>query len=235
MNNNTNFKTFFLISNEKLIIIVNDILKKQIVYKKEFLIDVSTYNFDLSLIEKFLNNHIFEIEKTLNNFINNIYLIVDHKDFFSIEISLKENNYGNSIDFKKIGHLLAEAREQCKKTINDRKIIHMIIDNYLIDNKKFNHLPEDTKCDFFSLDLRIICFSNELIRNLEEIFKKYQISVDQILYYKYFQNFKKLNNKNDIFNIAEEVLAGSNQNEAFITSKITKKLGFFEKFFFFFS
>ncbi len=82
MNNNTNFKTFFLISNEKLIIIVNDILKKQIVYKKEFLIDVSTYNFDLSLIEKFLNNHIFEIEKTLNNFINNIYLIVDHKGFF---------------------------------------------------------------------------------------------------------------------------------------------------------
>lgn len=235
MKDNINFKTFFMISNKKLVVAVYDILRKKIVYKKELLIKSLSTNIELSYVQNFLDDHIYEIEKIYNIFINNIYLIVENEDFFSVKVSLKKNNYGNSIDYKKINHLVFEAKNQCEKTINDRKIVHIIIDNYLIDKKNFLFLPNDIKCDFFSLDLSIICLSNRFIKSLEDIFKKYQISIIKILNYHYLNNFKELNGKNDIFVTAEEILNGSNKNEVFITNKSTKYKGFFEKFFFFFN
>ena len=70
------------------------------------------------------------------------------------QVSLKRDNYGNSVNFEKINYLVHEAKNQCKKTINDRKIVHIIIDNYLIDGKNFFYLPNNIKCDFFCVDLR---------------------------------------------------------------------------------
>ena len=235
MKDNISFKTFFIISNEKLEIAVYDFLKKKTLYKKELYIKDTSNDIKLPLIQNFLDNHIYEIEKILNNFINNIYLIIENKDFFSVKVSLKKNNYGDLIDYEKINHLVFEAKNQCKKTINDRKIVHIIIDNYLIDKKNFLYLPNDVKCDFFSLDLNIICLSNRFIKNLEDIFRKYQISIAKILSYHYLNNFKELQGKYDIFDTAEDILNGSNKNEVLITNKSSKNKGFFEKFFFFFN
>ena len=235
MSNNINLKTFFLISNKKLAITVYDISKKKNIFTKALLIKNFSSSAELYLIENFLDNYIYEIEKIINSFINNIYLIIENEDFFSVKVSLKKNNYGNSINYEKINYLVYEAKNQCKKTINDRKIVHIIINNYLIDGRNFFHLPNDIKCDFFSIDLNIICLSNELIKNLENIFKKYQISINKILNYNYLNNFKELNDKNDIFKIAEEISNGCNKNEVLITDKSSKNMGFFEKFFFFFN
>ena len=233
--NDNNLKTFFLISNKKLSITVYDTLKKKNFFTKEILIKNTSSSVELSLIQSFLDNHIYEIEKIIDNFINNIYLIIENEDFFSVKISLKENNYGNLITYEKISHLVYDAKNQCKKTINDRKIIHILIDNYLIDEKNFFYLPQNIKCDFFSIDMNIICLSNRFIKNLEEILKKYQISIIQIMNYHYLNNLKELSDTKSIFNIAEEILNGSNKNEVLITNKSSRNKGFFEKFFFFFN
>ena len=235
MSDNTNLKTFLLISNEKLAISVYDIFKKKNVFSKEILIKNTKSSSQFSLIQNFLDDHIYEIEKMINNFINNIHLVIENEDFFSVKISLKKNNYGNTINYEAINHLVYEAKNQCKKTINDRKIIHILIDNYLIDEKNFFYLPNKMKCDFFSIDINIICLSNRFIKNLEDILKKYQISIIKILSYHYLNNLKELNDTNSIFKIAEEILNGSNKNEVLITGKSSKNRGFFEKFFFLFN
>lgn len=235
MSDNTNLKTFFLISNKKLAITVYDVLKKKNVFTKEILIENTKSSSQFSLIQNFLEDHIYEIEKMMDNFINNIHLVIENEDFFSVKISLKKNNYGNTINYETINHLVYEAKNQCKKTINDRKIIHILIDNYLIDEKIFFNLPHDMKCDFFSIDINIICLSNRFIKNLEDILKKYQISIIKILSYHYLNNLKELNDTNSIFKIAEEILNGSNKNEVLITGKSSKNKGFFEKFFFLFN
>ena len=235
MSDNTNLKTFFLISNKKLAITVYDILKKKNVFTKEILIENTKSSSQFSLIQNFLEDHIYEIEKMMDNFINNIHLVIENEDFFSVKISLKKNNYGNTINYEAINHLVYEAKNQCKKTINDRKIIHILIDNYLIDEKNFFYLPNNMKCDFFSIDINIICLSNRFIKNLEDILKKYQISIIKILSYHYLNNLKELKDTNSIFKIAEEILNGSNKNEVLITGKSSKNRGFFEKFFFLFN
>ena len=83
-------------------------------------------------------------------------------------------------DLKSLNYLLYEAKDYCRKTIDDRKIIHMIINNYQIDNKSYPFFPIDVSGNNFSIDISFICISNRLIKKLEKILKKYHISLSQL-------------------------------------------------------
>ena len=233
MDNDTNFESYLYISPKKLII---SVIKKETfesIYKNEKIIDFDNQT-KLDVIDKFLSQNIFSIEKTLRNFIKKINLIITSEDFLPIEISLKNNNHGRSISQKNLTYLLNEAKDQCKKTLQNKKIIHMLIKNYLIDNENYNFLPNEIKCNFFSLDIKFICLPNDLVKIFEEVLSKYHISVNQLLSADYLEDYFN-NNEIDIFNKASRVIAGCNLNEVKIIDKIPKKSGIFERFFNIFS
>ena len=139
------------------------------------------------------------------------------------------------INLKSLSYLINEAKENCKKTIDERRIIHLIINNYKINNENYSSLPKDLNTKSLSLDLKFICLSNEIIKNLEEILNKYQISLSQIVDADYISEF--LNNKNNknIFLMTKKILSGYNPNEVLLVNKSNKNKGFFEKFFNLFS
>ncbi|MDC3014862.1 hypothetical protein OAZ84_02500, partial [Candidatus Pelagibacter sp.] len=116
----------------------------------------------------------------------------------------------------------------------NKKIIHFLIEKYLIDNKFFTTLPENVNCNIFSLDTEFICLSKNLIENIEKILKKYHISLNQILSASYVEKFKD-NTDNTIFTTASRIISGHNSNEVLLIGKINKKQGFFERFFNFFN
>ena len=76
--------------------------------------------------------------------------------------------------------------------------------------------------------------SNQIINNLKRIFSRYEISITKILSFNYLKSLNGSEN-DDIFEIAEKCLNGLNRNEIFLVKKDQKMLGFFEKFFNFFS
>ena len=92
---------------------------------------------------------------------------------------MKNNNHGKLISQENLIYLLNEAKDQCKKTLQNKKIIHMLIKNYLLDNNSYTYLPDETKCNFFSLDIKFICLPNNLVKILEEVLSKYHISINQ--------------------------------------------------------
>ncbi len=143
-------------------------------------------------------------------------------------------NYENHINSKSLNYLLHEARDCSKKTINDRKIIHMIIKNYQVDKNNYSSFPKDIKCKDFSLHVEFISISNNLIINLENILKKYQISLTQIVSGAYVNQFL-LDNERDTLIMAEKIKNGHNPNEVLLAEKTLKNQGFFEKFFNFFN
>ena len=91
----------------------------------------------------------FKIWKNFKNFIKNIYIILDSKEFFPVRISLKKNNNGNLINSTSLIYPLNNLKNSFKSNYNDKKIIHILIENYLIDNKKYLSLPKNLKCNFF--------------------------------------------------------------------------------------
>ena len=138
MDNNLNFETYFLISDKKFLINVYD--KKNL--KSIFYDEKLNHNFNgklnSDLINIFLDENIFKIEKLINGFVKNINLIIETDEFVPIDISIKKNNSGDVLKKNFLVHLLNEVKQICKNTMEDKKIIHMIIENYLIDDKKFS-------------------------------------------------------------------------------------------------
>ena len=113
-------------------------------------------------------------------------------------------------------------------------MIHLIIENYVIDEKHFSNLPKNLKCRNFSLDLKFVCLSDNLFKSFEQILKRYQISLKRVASYNYVKKFID-EDSSDIYNLSKKIIQGSFENEVLIVNKNNKKQGFFERFFNFFS
>jgi hypothetical protein len=234
MTNKVDFQAYLYLNYNQFIIYVVEILTNEKIYSEKLTIEENSKELKFDKLEKFLNSNIFKIEKKLDNFIKDIYVILDSNEFHSIKLSIKKDNNGNLINSEALIHPLNDLKNLCQSNLQNKKIIHFFIDKYLIDNKFYTTLPENVNCNIFSLDTEFICLSKNLIENIEKTLKKYHISLIKILSASYLEKFKD-NTDNTIFTTASRIISGHNSNEVLLTGKITKKQGFFERFFNFFN
>ena len=234
MNEDIIFDTLLFVSPTKLSIAVFKKSNLEKIYLEELLInnDLNQINFDK--LNDFLDKNIYKIEKILKKFIKKIYLIIDYNDLFNVQLSIKRNNYGDLLTSNILTYALNEAKDQCKENFYKRRIVHFLINNYIIDGEYYSQLPKDKKCKNFSLDLKFICLPENFIKILEQTLKKYQISLNRIISADYIKDFFQ-GDKEDIFNLSMKIIDGCNENEISLVDKNTQNKGFFEKFFNFFS
>ena len=228
------FQTYLYLNNTQYIIYVTDNKTNEKIYSEKLAIEENSTEFKFRKMDEFLDSNILKIEKKLDSFIKDLYVILDSKEFHSIRLSIKKDNNGNLINSEALIHPLSDLKNLCQSNLLNKKIIHFFIEKYVIDNKFYTSLPENVKCNIFSLDTEFICLSKNLIENIEKILKKYHISINQILSAGYLEKFKD-NTDNTIFTTASRIIAGHNSNEVLLTGKINKKQGFFERFFNFFN
>ena len=228
------FQTYLYLNNTQYIIYVTDNKTNEKIYSEKLAIEENSTELKFRKMDEFLDSNILKIEKKLDSFIKDIYVILDSKEFHSIKLSIKKDNNGNLINSEALIHPLSDLKNLCQSNLLNKKIIHFFIEKYVIDNKFYTSLPENVKCNIFSLDTEFICLSKNLIENIEKILKKYHISINQILSAGYLEKFKD-NTDNTIFTTASRIIAGHNSNEVLLTGKINKKQGFFERFFNFFN
>ena len=218
MENNLNFDVFLFLSSKRIILSVHQVKDFKSIYNHEIFINNIDNEIDYEKLDNFLNENIFKVEKILDNFVKHINIIIETKDLFTVNISVKKNNHNKIIDPNTITYLLNDAKNQCDKTIEDKKIIHVLIDSYLVDNKIYYDLPDKIDCENFSLDLSFICFSNKLIKKIEEILKKYQIAINQLLSADYVNKFLQ-NKDTDLFDMSKKIINGYNKNEVKLVRK----------------
>ncbi len=234
MENDLNFEVFLFFSPEKIVLSVNHKTDFKLIFKDEIFFENSSTQLNFDKLDSFLNENIFKVEKILGNFVEKINIIIETSDFFNLQISMKKHNYNENIDSNIILYLIKSAKYQCEKTIKNMRIIHILIDNYLIDNVRFTELPPNQKCKNFSLDISFICLPDELIRGVEKTLKKFQISVNQILSASYVDKYVTDRGIN-FFKMTSKIIGGHNKNEVKLVTKTSKNKGFFEKFFNLFS
>tara|TARA_Y100000591_G_scaffold197430_1_gene170828 strand:+ start:635 stop:1336 length:702 start_codon:yes stop_codon:yes gene_type:complete len=233
MTNNSENKIFLLLGFDKFVIVVLN-SNNEFVYKKETLTNNKSNQIDLDFLDNFLSENIFKIEKELNEFVENIFLIIAHQNIFSIYLSVKNKFDNIIINSNSINKLLLEAKNCCKKTLENLEILHMKIDQFYIDGTYFKTLPEKKNYKNLSIEISYICLPKKISKTIEDVLGKYQVSINRILSFDYLDSF--LNNKSDnLYSIALKILNGFNENEVHITNKNIKKLSFFEKFFNFFN
>ena len=234
MTKKVDFQTFLYLNHNQFIIYVAEILTNDEIYSEKLVVEENSLESKFSRLDEFLDSNIFKIEKKLNSFIKDIYVILDGKEFHSIKLSIKKDNNGNPINSETLIHPLNDLKNLCQSNLQNKKIVHFLIEKYMINNKFYKTLPENVNCDIFSLDTEFICLSKNLIENIEKILKKYHISLNQILSASYVEQLND-NTDNSIFTTASRIISGHNSNEVLLSGKNNKKLGFFERFFNFFN
>ena len=228
------FQTYLYLNNTEYIIYVINKKTNEKIYSEKLEIEENSTELKFNKLDEFLDSNILKIEKKLNSFIKDIYVILNSKEIHSIKLSIKKDNNGNLINSDALIHPLSDLKNLCQSNLLNKKIIHILIEKYVIDNKYYKSLPENINCNIFSLDTEFICLSKNLIEDIEKTLKKYHISLTQILSASYVEKLKD-DSDYSIFTTASRIISGYNSNEVLLTSKITKKQGFFERFFNFFN
>ena len=199
---------------------------------KSYLDNYKELNFER--LDELLESNILAIEKSTNEFVRDVYIIVETPQSTSVKLSVTKNNEGNKIIKEDAMYLVQDAKQQLLKSNQDLGIVHIVVENYVLDNVKYKFFPPDKKCKKFSIDIVFICFPRDLLKSFEKLFLKQQIYINQFICFNYVKKFDSTNNEQNICECARQIVRGANKQEVVSIPKELKKKGFFEKLFHFF-
>ncbi len=234
MTDEASFEAYLSISKKKFEIYLLDKKNLKNIYKEEINIKNDTDLIDYTLLSNFLNQNIFKLEKLIGNFLRNIVVILENNQVLNFSIGLKKKNYGDKINKYYLESSLAELKDLFKENYQDNKIIHFIINRYLIDGVNHTVFDQEIEADHMCVEVNFISVPNILIKEISNILEKYQIKIDCLFEKKYIKNLFE-GQLLDLSISAFKLQSGFNQNEVVLVPKSGKKIGFFEKFFQLFS
>ena len=135
------------------------------------------YKENFENIKKFIKNG----ERKISNHIEEIILLLDSSNIFSIDITLKKKS-DPKINLKKIYDLiLMELDQLINLNYINFKIIHRIISKCKIDGIEYNEIPSNIKnVNNVIIDFKLICLPKKLIDNLIKEFNKNNLKIINI-------------------------------------------------------
>ena len=128
------FKTYLYLNNTQYMIYVTDNKSNEKIYSERLVIEENSTELKFTKLDEFLDSNIFKIEKKLHSFIEDIYVILDSKEFHSIKLSIKKNNNRNLINPEALIHPLNDLKNLCQSNLQNEKIIHFLIEKYYSSN-----------------------------------------------------------------------------------------------------
>jgi len=234
MTEELSFEAYLSISQKKFGIYLLDKKNLKNIYKEELLIENDRDLIDYILLNSFLDKNIFKIEKLVGNFLKSIVVIIENKQILNVSIGIKKKNYGEKINQYYLENSLAELKNLFKQNYQNKKIMHFLINKYLIDGINYTSFDKEIDGEEMCVEVNFISVSNILIKEITDVLEKYQIKINCLFEKKYIKNFFKEENL-DLSLIAFRIQSGHNNNEIVLAPKSMKKRGFFEKFFQLFS
>ena len=181
MNKEIDFETYLIISHGKFEIFLLDIKNHKDIYQEEFKFRDVSEKLDFNLLNDFLENNIFKIEKLAGNFVNNINIVIENESILTSNIGIKKKNYTGEITDIILESMLTDVKDLFKENYNQYKLIHMIMDKYIIDGVSYSSLQDQISNDEICLEIKLISIQNLIIFEIENILKKYQIQVNNFL------------------------------------------------------
>ena len=227
-------ETYLYISPSEFGIFLLDTHKLKNLYENKIKIKNEDNAIDLIILKNFLEDNIFKIEKLIGKFIKDIFLIIENEQVLNVNFCIKKKNYQQNINEKYLQNMLTDAKDLFKENYQKYKIIHMVINKFLINGNVYSKFLNNIESKEFNLEIEFLIVSNDFIMEIEDVLKNYQIKITKYLSKNYVNNFFN-SDEMDLTIKSNKILNGCNENEVLVVSKKPKNQGFFEKFFQLFS
>jgi len=201
--------------------------------KKYLMPDTLDNNLNLTILTKFILEKVKDFEKDVGSFIEKVNLITDakHNQF---SLSLKNKYNSSQIKDTDVVRLINDAKQLITRCNKNCFILHILVDQYIVDGKKYFEFPENLDYKEFIVDISFITINSSNVKILNRIFKDCNIEVKKIISYQYSSKFA---DKSDISPCiaGKKVIDGINPSEVKIHKLKVKTQSLFEKMFNFFS
>ena len=234
MTDELSFEVYLSLSQKKFEIYLLDKKSLKNIYNEEVYLENDSDLIDYNLLNSFLDKNIFKIEKLIGNFLRSIVVIIENNQTLNFSIGTKKKNYGEKISKHYLESSLADLKDLFKENYQNSKIMHFIVNRYLIDGVNYTSFDEEIDVEDICIEVSLIYISNIFIKEISNVLENYQIKIDRLLEKKYIKSIFEGENL-DLSIIAFKIQNGYNQNEIILVPKSQKKKGFFEKFFQLFS
>ena len=170
--------------------------KNILISEKECISNFSLSNFDIKRSNEIIKDLIKSAEKKINNHIKNISLMIDTPDMFSVDISIKKNSDGKKYSKSDINSLLNESKSLIQKNYINKKIVHMIVKKFIFDDKEYFEIPhEEINYNSLIIELKFICFADQIWKNLQDSFSKNYLNIDNL----YCSSYVRSSSYNSLF------------------------------------
>tara|TARA_A100001011_G_scaffold27029_1_gene26492 strand:- start:439 stop:1143 length:705 start_codon:yes stop_codon:yes gene_type:complete len=201
--------------------------------KKYLMPDTLDENLNFTILTKFILQKVKDFEKDVGSFIESVNLITDAK-YNQFSLSLKNKYNSNQIKEADIVRLVNDAKQLIMKNNKNCFILHILIDQYIVDGKEYFEFPENLEYKELIIDVSFITINNSTVKMLNKILKDCNIEVKKIISHEYSSRFADKKDLNPCI-AAKKVIEGINPLEVKIHNIKPKTQGLFEKMFNFFS
>ena len=201
--------------------------------KKYLMPDTLDDNLNLTILTKFILEKVKDFEKDVGSFIEKVNVVTDAKnDQFSLSLKNKYNS--NRIKEIDVVRLISDAKQLIMRNNKNCLILHILVDQYIIDGKEYYEFPENLDYKEFIVDVSFITVNNSTVKMLNRILKDCNVEVKKIISHQYSSRFADKKDSSPCI-AAKKVIDGINPLEVKIHNLKAKTRGLFEKMFNFLS
>jgi len=170
---------------------------------------------DLLREEELVEDLIFNLEKKNGKYLDEISLMVDSSKILFISLSIYKKNDDKILNDNFLKYITDEAKYEINKNYPNHKIVHSIIKNFYIDEKKFSELPKNLNHSKFAVEINFFLYPKLFLENLRKIFAKQNVIIKRFIFSSYSKSMFYLDKISDQKKIIM-VDIGSEKTSAFL-------------------
>ena len=152
---------------------------------------------NLYVEEKLIEDLIFNLEKKNAEYLDEISLMVDNSNILLISLSIFKRSDEKILDDNFLKYIIDDAKFEIKKNYLNYEIIHSIIKNFYLDEKKFSEIPKSLNCSKFAVEFNFFIYPKPFLENLRKVFAKQNVIIKKFIFSSYSKSLFYLNNISD--------------------------------------
>ena len=161
------------------------------------LIIKSNQSKDLLSEEELVEDLIFNLEKKNGEYLDEISLMVDSPDILFISLSIYKKSDEKILNDNFLKYITDEAKYEIDKNYPNHNIVHTIVKNFYIDEKKFSELPKNLSHKKFAVEFNFFVYPKFFLENLRKIFARQNVIIKKFIFSSYSKSIFYLNKISD--------------------------------------